>query len=262
MKTRIVSALVMVPLLLVVYFGGIPLAAACFLVGLIGVRELFKGFEAMDVHPCYPVAYGALILLYGLHFLFPLEHEYLTGWLVLGVMASAIYIFRINEHKIEDATATMLGIVYVIFFSYHVVMTDMTGEYRILTWMIFITAFVTDICAYFSGYFLGKHKLCPNLSPKKTIEGAVGGVLGTVIVSGIFGAVFLKGMVVHCLLMGLIGSVLSMCGDLTASAFKRKMGIKDYGNLIPGHGGILDRFDSVLFTAPAIYYYIQIVLMR
>ena len=136
----------------------------------------------------------------------------------------------------------------------------MLDGYSIFVWMVMITAFVTDTCAYFSGVFFGKHKMTPVISPKKTWEGAVGGVIGTIIVSGIFGFVFMRPLLVDCMVIGLLGAVISMFGDLTASIFKRKMGIKDYGSLIPGHGGILDRFDSVLFTAPVIYYYIVLVI--
>ena len=110
--------------------------------------------------------------------------------------------------------------------------------------------------------FLGKHKMCPHLSPKKTWEGAVGGVLGSALVCGLFGYFLCPQYLVHCIIIGVIGSPISMCGDLTASAYKRKMGIKDYGNLIPGHGGIMDRFDSVLFTGPFVYYYIAIVMQH
>jgi phosphatidate cytidylyltransferase len=114
--------------------------------------------------------------------------------------------------------------------------------------------------AYFSGFLFGKNKLCPKISPKKTIEGAVGGTIGSIVLSGIFGYFVMPEMLVHCLVIGLLGSIVAQFGDLTASIFKRKMGIKDYGNLIPGHGGILDRFDSVLFTGPIIYYYIVLVI--
>lgn len=260
MKTRIISGLCMVPLLAIVYFGNYPLVAMCILIGFIGVRELFRGFNAMDIHPSYNIAYVFLFALYALNGFFPSEHEYIIAWLVAGVMASSIYIFKINERKIEDALATMLGLVYVIFFSFHVVLVDQTGPYSILIWLVLISAFATDICAYFSGVFLGKHKLCPNLSPKKTIEGAVGGVLGCMICCALFAHFFAPFLMVHCMIIGFIASIMSMCGDLTASAYKRKMGIKDYGTLIPGHGGIMDRFDSVLFTAPIVYYYIIFVL--
>ncbi|MGF6376210.1 phosphatidate cytidylyltransferase [Clostridiales Family XIII bacterium PM5-7] len=261
MKTRVLSGLCMVPLLGLVYLGGYWITALCILVAIVGVREFFNGFRAMDIHPSDAIAYGAILLLYVLNYLWPMEHEYIIAWLVASVMASSIYIFKINERKLEDAMATMLGIIYVVFFSFHVTLVAQTGVYSILIWLVLLSAFATDIFAYFSGYLFGKHKLCPNLSPKKTIEGAVGGTLGSVICCGLFGYFVMPELFIHCMVIGLVGAVLSQCGDLTASAYKRKMGIKDYGNLIPGHGGIMDRFDSVLFTAPVVYYYIILVLM-
>ena len=245
MKVRVISGIAMLPLVALVVIGGYPLLAACFLIGLVGVKELFNGFKAMDINPNYGVAVASLVALYTLHLVFPSKDEYLLAWLVASVMASCISIFRIDKHKVEDALATILGIVYVEFFSFHVAMVDGMAHHRILIYLIFISAFGSDICAYFTGFAIGKHKLCPHLSPKKTIEGAVGGVVGAA----------------HSFIIGVIGAILSQCGDLTASAFKRKMGIKDYGNLIPGHGGIMDRFDSILFTAPVVYHYITLVLM-
>ena len=149
----------------------------------------------------------------------------------------------------------------MVFFLYHIILIDGLGEYSILIWLVIITAFSTDIMAYFSGYLFGKHKLAPNLSPKKTIEGAIGGAIGSILFSGLFGYFIVPRLLIHCLIIGLIGGIMSQFGDLTASALKRKMGVKDYGNLIPGHGGIMDRFDSVIFMAPIIYYYIMIVLI-
>ncbi|MBO4235501.1 MAG: phosphatidate cytidylyltransferase [Firmicutes bacterium] len=261
MKTRIISGLIMAPLLVVLYFRGIPLALATFIVGAIGIYELFEGFKKLDIKPNIFIAEGMLILLYFIHFLVPGRLDYIMAWIVLSIVASGVSIFTVEKHKIEDALATLIGIVYVGFLSYHMAMIDETS-YGILVWMVAIVAFGTDIAAYFTGYFLGKHKLCPNLSPKKTIEGAIGGVLGALILGIIFGLIFKIKIFPHIILMSIIGSVLSQLGDLTASAFKRKMGIKDYGNLIPGHGGILDRFDSVLFAAPAIYYYIQLAIAK
>ena len=177
------------------------------------------------------------------------------------VVASLLYLFKIEERQLADATATITGIFYVVFFSYHVVLVDQTGEYSNLIWLIILSAFGTDIMAYFTGVLIGKHKLCPKISPKKTIEGSIGGILGSVLLCGLFGYFFFDRILIHCIIIGVLGGVISQFGDLTASIFKRKMGIKDYGNLIPGHGGILDRFDSVLFTAPMVYYYIMLVLV-
>ena len=107
---------------------------------------------------------------------------------------------------------------------------------------------------------MGKHKLCPVISPKKTIEGSVSGILGTVIVTMLIGYFMMdSSKLLWYAAIGVAGGIVSQLGDLTASIFKRKMGIKDYGTLIPGHGGIMDRFDSVLFTAPMVYYIMQLM---
>jgi phosphatidate cytidylyltransferase len=124
--------------------------------------------------------------------------------------------------------------------------------------LVFLTAFGTDIFAYFAGSFLGRHKLCPSISPKKTVEGAIGGVVGSVLLCGVFGYFALRGFFIHCVVIGALGGVLSQVGDLVASVIKRGAGVKDYGRLIPGHGGLLDRIDSVLFTAPLVFYYVYI----
>jgi len=260
MKTRVLSAFIMLPLMAVIYFGGLWLVAMCFIIGVLGVREFFKGFESLGIKPSFPIAFVSAVGLYMI-FLFEGQTEWYLCWVFLSMLASLLYLFNIENRKLEDAMATVTGIFYVVYFSFHVVLVDNTGDASILVWLIVLSAFGSDVCAYFTGMAIGRHKLCPKISPKKTIEGAVGGIVGSILVSGIFGFYFANEYFVHCLAIGAIGAVISQCGDLTASVFKRKMGIKDYGNLIPGHGGILDRFDSVLFTAPAIYYYIHLFII-
>lgn len=259
MKTRVLSGLIMAPLLVILYFGGYVLFAACFLIGIMAVREFYNGFHAMDIKPNYGIAVAAAVALYAID-LFTDDPQWYMLWFFGAVLVSLLYLFNIEHRKLEDAMATITGIVYVVFFSFHVTLVEQT-QYGILIWLVVLTAFGTDIMAYFSGFLFGKHKLCPKISPKKTIEGAVGGTLGSIILSGLFGFFFAPEVLVHCLIIGLLGGIVSQFGDLTASIFKRKMGIKDYGNLIPGHGGILDRFDSVLFTGPLVYYYIVLVIM-
>ncbi len=269
MKTRIISAIIMLPLLLLVYFGGIWLKMAVIIVSVIGLHEFYKGFEAEGVKPCFPIGIGAVILLYIFHTVNASAENGLDSgvlymlWFFLVTAASMIYGFKVEERKTEDMAATVLGICYVPFFFHFAVLIDECDYAHNYIWLVFIIAFCTDIFAYFTGMLIGKHKLCPTLSPKKTIEGAIGGMVGAMVFSVFFGHFFLEpghALNVHFLLMTLIGSVLSQLGDLSASAFKRQMGIKDYGKLIPGHGGILDRFDSVLFVAPYLYFYIAIVL--
>ncbi len=128
---------------------------------------------------------------------------------------------------------------------------------RMLVLLPFITAYVCDTAAFFTGRLFGKHRLAPKISPKKSIEGAVAGVLATVVGCLLYGLILQYGwkMTVHygaLALYGLIGSVAGILGDLALSLIKREVGIKDFGNVFPGHGGLLDRFDSLLLTAPVI----------
>ncbi|MCL2437117.1 MAG: phosphatidate cytidylyltransferase, partial [Clostridiales bacterium] len=272
MKQRVLSGLLMLPLFILVVFGDKVLLVGCFIIGVMGVREFFNGFNKMGIKPSFVIACVSAVALYAIEIfrtfilatgMWPmirfLPYKLYMLWFVGVVVASLLYLFNVKERKLEDGAITMMGIFYVIFLSYHVALTEL--NYGIMVWLIFLTAFGTDVMAYFTGYVFGKHKLCPTISPKKTIEGAIGGVLGSVILCGIFGyffayEAFWPNMFIHCMVIGALGGVVSQFGDLTASVFKRKMGIKDYGNLIPGHGGVLDRFDSVLFTAPLVYYYI------
>ncbi len=264
MKTRIISGIAMLPLLAIIYFGGYPLLAAGLFVGLVGLREFYKGFENMDVKPSYIIGAISTLSLYAINIVKGSDTMYMC-WLFLSVIASLLYLFDTKNRKLEDGMATIVGIVYIVYFSFHIVLIDQLGDARVLIWLALITAFGTDIFAYFTGMAIGKRKLCPTISPKKSVEGSIGGILGSVILSGGFGYFLLQSgainddkIVLHCMMIGVFASIISQFGDLTASVFKRRMGIKDYGNLIPGHGGILDRFDSVLFTAPIIYYYIKL----
>ena len=284
MKTRVIAGLCMVPLLLILYWGSLPLAVVGAAIAYIGVTEFYKGWEALGVKPSKWVAYVMITILYAGHCLLyygvrgdaligsdgiaeavqnemfnslsitQLQPYLLMLWLIVAIVAAMMYGWKINDRGPYDALATVVGLVYVVFFSYHIVLLDRTPNGYLFTWTVLLAAFGSDIMAYFTGFLWGKHKFAPVLSPKKTIEGAVGGVVGAGVLCAIFGLIFAKAYILQCLFIGLVGGAFSQAGDLTASAFKRKMGIKDYGNLIPGHGGIMDRFDSVIFVAPFVYY--------
>lgn len=261
MKTRIVSALIMLPLMIVVYIGGYLLMGFCLLVGIVGLIEFYNAFEKIEVKASKPFGMVALAALYivnlaGLSQLGGDSQQGILLWIFFIVIGSLLYMFvPFEKRRPEDAFLTGFGILYVGYFSFHIILIDQTA-YFILVWLVFLTAFGTDIFAYFTGYLLGKHKLCPAISPKKTIEGAIGGVVGSVILTVAFVMIFQPELLLHSIVIGVLASIISQFGDLTASIIKRKIGIKDFGNLIPGHGGVLDRVDSVLFTAPFIYYYI------
>ena len=149
--------------------------------------------------------------------------------------------------------AAFFGFVYVgvmMSFIYQIRELQNGGEFVVL---LFLAAWGNDTLAYCTGMLIGKHKMAPVLSPKKSVEGAVGGVAGAALLGVIYAAATQGPMLEYAVICA-IGALISMVGDLAASAIKRNQGIKDYGKLIPGHGGILDRFDSVIFTAPVIYF--------
>lgn len=172
------------------------------------------------------------------------------------LLLMGIYVFTFPKYKIEDVMAAFFGVIYVpgmLSFLYLVRMTDLFDYRMSLYWLIFICSWGCDTCAYAVGMLLGKHKMAPILSPKKSIEGGIGGVVGAALLGFLYGSFFIAEKAGLCALICAAGAVLSQIGDLTASAIKRNHDIKDYGHLIPGHGGILDRFDSVIFTAPVIF---------
>ena len=259
MKQRILSGLLMLPAAALFYFGGKALILGMLVIALIGLYEFYKGWETAGSKPCPWIGYASAVLLYGLGW-FTLDQglrevdfpQYLA-WFFLVMMASFITLFKRKDHSLGDGVITAFGAFYVVYFSYHVVLTEYYFNQAV--WLIVLTAFGTDIFAYFVGVLFGKHKLCPEISPKKTVEGAIGGVFGSVLFCTVFALLFSKEWVLPAACIGLFGSFFAQLGDLTASIFKRKMGIKDFGKLIPGHGGILDRFDSILFTGPFVYYF-------
>ena len=178
--------------------------------------------------------------------------------LMIGVMA--VYVFAFPRFRAEQVMTSFFGFFYVSVMLSCVYLTRSLPNGVYLVWLIFLCSWGCDTCAYCVGVLIGKHKLAPVLSPKKSIEGAVGGVVGAALLTIAYGFACREAMGISTAyvfaLAGIsaVGSLISMVGDLAASAIKRNYEIKDYGTLIPGHGGILDRFDSVIITAPIIYF--------
>ena len=265
-KTRLLSGIVLVALaLLLIISGGYVLFFTMLALSLIAAGELYKAtgvrseklFGAMDA-----AGYIGIVLYYLAVLLLPQSLQLMA--VIAGVMLILfVYVFAYPKYNAFQMMSTVFGILYcgVMFsFVYQTRMLPLQGRY--LVWLIFLSAWGCDTCAYCVGSLIGKHKMAPILSPKKSVEGAIGGIAGAIALGAIYGAILrVPGSVIgiYCLICG-VGALISMVGDLTASAIKRNMEIKDYGTLIPGHGGILDRFDSILFTAPVIYYLAYILI--
>ena len=171
----------------------------------------------------------------------------------------SIFVFTYPKYNNKQIMTAFFGMVYVGVMLSYIYQTRVLPGGAFLVWLIFLCSWGCDTCAYCVGVLIGKHKMAPVLSPKKSIEGAVGGVLGAALLGAIYAAATgaynpnpAHTPLIYAIICG-VGALVSMVGDLAASAIKRQENIKDYGTLIPGHGGILDRFDSVIFTAPVIY---------
>ncbi len=261
------SILIVVIAVVVLYFGGLVTAAGICIVSLIGLYELNRVLGTERTAPGI-LSYVMTVFYYGMLYLFPSLQTmlFVTAYMALLLI---VYVFTYPKYHFRQIAGAFFSLFYVsVMLSYVVRIRSMgTG---ILVFLIFISAWGCDTCAYCVGMLLGKHKLVPQLSPKKSVEGSIGGMAGATLIGALFGLIF-KGTlsalfasispVLGCALICFAGSIGSQIGDLAASAIKRNYDIKDYGTLIPGHGGILDRFDSVIFVAPVIYAVVLLMIV-
>lgn len=255
MFLRISTAIIGLPLLfLLLYLGGDWLAFSITLVAIIGMYEFFS-VTKNNSEMCI-VSYVSAISYIALNISFTLVLA------LLIIVVCCMHITDSSRGSVLDLGVAVLGFVYLGFMLGFVSMVRNLDEGVYLVWLIFISAWGTDTFAYFTGKLFGKRKLCPTLSPSKTVEGAIGGVIGAAILGGLYAFVLSTTLpqapltshnpLIYASLSA-VAAVASIFGDLTASAIKRSFGTKDFGKIFPGHGGVLDRFDSVLFTAPIIY---------
>ena len=257
--TRLVSGIILVILALVlVTTGGGVLFAAVAAISLIGMFELYRVMK-LEKTPLAAVGYLAAALYYGFVW-FEKEDLMMLMAAAFVMVLMAVYVFTFPKYKTEEITITFFGVFYVAVMLSYLFLVRRAADGVYLVWLVFLSSWGCDTSAYCVGMLLGKHKLAPVLSPKKSVEGAVGGVAGAALLGFLFATAFGGKMTelmyprLACTLACAIAAVISQIGDLAASAIKRNHKIKDYGKLIPGHGGILDRFDSVIFTAPVIYF--------
>ena len=257
MKTRLIAAAILLPLLILLLFVAPKICTAIVgaIVSAIAVYELLYGTGIVKhVRLCvYTALTGAWVTLWcglGIGYV----------WLLAGFLVFWALLFMelmLSELKLpfEKLAVCVVAGAVVPFFIGALVRLLYAENGRFLVAIPFVLAFMSDSGAYFVGLAFGKHKLAPVISPKKTVEGLFGGILGAVVgllIYGLILQVFFKFQVNYwyILLYGLLGSLAGVFGDLSLSAIKRQTGIKDYGNLIPGHGGVLDRFDSMMMVAP------------
>jgi len=266
MKTRIISALAAIVLLaVVVYLGRTAIGLAVFVLALIAIYEFGKALERGSFRPVFSLGYiSCLPLLYlAIEDILPKMAlmEVAIGVFLLLTVLFCVVLFSDGKYSITDIALTLFGVFYVVFLFSFVTLTRNMEKGHLYIWLIFIGAWATDTFAFFTGVSIGKTKILPKISPKKSLEGCIGGVVGCIFSMMLFGWIFQSSMevsIIHFAVLGLICGVISQIGDWSASSVKRMVGIKDYGNIMPGHGGVLDRLDSILFVAPAVYFYINL----
>ena len=255
-KTRLLSGIVLVLVaLLTICSGGTVLYMTVLCLSLIGAGELFRVMKVREDkwNLLEITGYAGVVIFYLSLLLHDPMYQMLALILDLVLLIGSIRIYLSEIQRQSGDAGVLCEFVYVGVMLSYVYQTRMLDGGKFHVWLIFLCSWGCDTCAYCVGVLFGKHKMAPVLSPKKSVEGAVGGVVGAILLGIIYAAATKGGMVEYAIICG-VGALISMVGDLAASAIKRNQGIKDYGKLIPGHGGILDRFDSVIFTAPIIYF--------
>jgi len=266
---RVISATVgSLFLITVIYLGGWYYNLAVLGIIIVALNEVYNALEVASLKPIRFVGYIFVTLFIPIFLTRGIVGVFVLFMLLsLGAMIS---MFIGSNTNFSNLMATLFPLIYpVLPLSFLIIVKylrpEPVGILALST--IFIASWLTDTFAYFVGTRFGKHKLCPNISPNKTIEGAVGGFIG----SGLF--TILLGFLVqnfyynqipwyHYGILGILCGIAAQFGDLSASSIKRSVGIKDYGSFFPGHGGILDRFDSVIFTIPVVYSYFSLILLK
>lgn len=257
-KTRLLSGILLVIVAFAtIYLGGNVLFATLLIISLIGMSELYK---VMKVEKKllgivgYAAAAGYYFLLY-----FERKENIMMLMILFLVALMVVYVFAFPAYVSEQVVTVFFGVFYVAVMLSYIYQTRLLKDGLFLVGLVFLCSWGCDTCAYCVGVLIGKHKMAPKLSPKKSVEGGIGGLAGAALLGALYALAINKwgnasASPAYYALICFVGGMISMVGDLAASAIKRNHDIKDYGKLIPGHGGILDRFDSVIFTAPVIYF--------
>lgn len=269
-RTRLLSGVVLIIIAFAAFFAGAPLLSLLlFFISAAGYRELVKAlgvsaaeqgkkFAAPEIVGYVGITvYYLLILLADLGYLENNVLYYMACIIALFLAELFVYVLTFPKYQAEQIAFSVFSFLYAPVMLSFIDFIRMRENGRFTVWFILICSWGCDTCAYCVGKLIGKKKIFPVLSPKKSLEGCIGGVVGAALLGAVYSYFVMARepeVIGGAALICGLGAVVSMVGDLAASAIKRNKGIKDYGKLIPGHGGIMDRFDSVIVTAPLIYF--------
>ena len=293
MFLRIITGIIGIAIAAVlIQIGGTPFACAAILLAVIAWFEYCSAFSRAGVSTSY--IFGAITVILMLCCAWLGNFEEMLGAMTLGTIAMFISMVILGSRP-TDVCVSAGGLIYLGMPFAHLILLRFLTDERMpsesidevtlpdisgnlsalianfdlshlqalfnidmgckLIWLLFLCTWASDTFAYFVGTAIGSHKIAPSISPNKTVEGILGSFLGTVLTSVVFGHFLFGFELMHMMILGVIMAIAATLGDLAESMIKRFAGVKDSGFLIPGHGGVLDRFDSLLFTAPIFYYF-------
>lgn len=267
MKTRVITAIVALPVFIIpILFGGPLLYGVFLLASILGLFEFNRAFSIKNKQVFVIEVFVTLIHTFIVWN--ALEAYYFSSVALLFMLLFIYYVLAYPRLELRDLFYSLIGFYYLPLMLSHIVLLRQIDTYgSFMVWLIFIISFGSDTFAYAAGRTLGKHKLSKELSPKKTIEGSIGGILGAAVLTVLYalygsftGYEFEVIHYVGFAFMGAFGSIISQFGDISASAMKRVVGIKDFGKIMPGHGGLIDRIDSLIFVSPFVYYALLFIL--
>lgn len=270
---RIVTAVAGIPIAVyIINSGGWLFVLTVTLLASLAWHEYCNMFRDKQIYAYYWLGLLAILLLQGCSWLGNSQEALIVLFaIVMAAMVRAV--ISSGKATAVDSVFTIFGIVYIgMAFSYVLLLRLIESPLSFVTpfgtiasgvlflCLAFFGTWANDTFAFFVGSSLGRRKLCAAVSPGKTVEGALGGLMGSILVAVLFGQIF-HVAIVHSVMLGLLIGVAAPLGDLAESVLKRYAGVKDSGKLLPGHGGVLDRFDSVMFTVPVVYYYVYFILL-
>ncbi|MGM0378518.1 MAG: phosphatidate cytidylyltransferase [Bacillota bacterium] len=258
MIKRFITSILLIPLFLFLAFkGGLILSIAIGIISTIALFEFYRVFNNLDKKPNKMVG-----LIFNIIFLIVIynkfDYHYIIFLLFVFTMILLIYNLFSKKDQLINSMITFFGVFYIPLGFFHLILLERI-TYDYIVFIPFLISWGCDTFAYFIGKKFGKRKLMPSVSPKKTKEGAIAGIFGSIFLNYLLAKFFIPEILDYIILISFIGSIFSQLGDLMASKIKRKCNVSDFGHLLPGHGGILDRFDSTVITIPVVYYLILVI---
>ncbi|MDK2984938.1 MAG: phosphatidate cytidylyltransferase [Clostridia bacterium] len=256
---RLLTAIIGIPLtILIIWNGGSLFLAAITIIVLLALREMINMLCKDNIYPLKFLTY-----IYGVTLIIQ-TYIYKDNYLMLlffiyFLLLSFIIVFQ--KIKFESIVYSLFIVFYVPFLIRYLVLLRMQPQGFLFILTVFILTWTSDTGAFFIGKRFGKNKLSPSISPNKTVEGAIGGIFFSAVAAIILASLFLNINTFYAVILGIIISISGQIGDLFESFIKRQIGVKDSGDILPGHGGILDRFDSLMFTGPTFYYIFKLFVI-